>query len=471
MVYELELEAAIRDGNKDKVKQYCERIPWWMREKIRGKFALEIAIEYGHKEIVSLLLEYGGETTLRNDDNKCLKIASEKGFDDIVNLLLDENANLDARRDEALIVASLHGRENVVETLLKRGANVHTQHEQAICNAAWKGHEKTVCLLLEHGANPAGDPSWTKNQPIKLAAKSGHLNVLSVLFSHSPNLSSICMLEKACEKGHLHIVEFFFELYATNSNKNSLEFNNQCSSLEDGLVIATKYGYVDIVKVFLRHGTSISRNAMRATVANHHTSILELFLQQKANVCFNDNELLRYASRTKYDEIVEMLLAHPLVDVHANDDEALRSAAKYGRDKIVRLLLDKGANVHAKHDQALRKASSRGHLKTVELLVHHNANLHAWQNEALRVAAENGHLEVVEYLLEKGARIHACGDQALKDAAANAHTSVAKFLIEKGADVKVLSRSLREEVCKEEDCKERASQKRKKYRKKKQLVI
>ena len=115
-------------------------------------------------------------------------------------------------------------------------------------------------------------------------------------------------------------------------------------------------------------------------------------------------------------------------DVHFNDDQALRFASAYGHLSIVEVLVKAGANVHAKDDEALRLASFYGHLSIVKVLVKAGADVHADNDYALRRASRNGHLSVVEFLVKAGANVHAGNDQALRFASFYGHLSVVEFL-------------------------------------------
>ena len=86
-----------------------------------------------------------------------------------------------------------------------------------------------------------------------------------------------------------------------------------------------------------------------------------------------ENSLI-VASRNGRLDVVRLLLDHG-ANVHANDDQALRFAAYNGHLNVVRLLLDRGANIHARDDNALRSADDHCHQDIVRLLLSRGANI------------------------------------------------------------------------------------------------
>jgi ankyrin repeat protein len=82
-------------------------------------------------------------------------------------------------------------------------------------------------------------------------------------------------------------------------------------------------------------------------------------------------------------------------DIHYNDEENLRWASGYASIDTVKILLDHGANVHAKSDEPLKIACRYGRLDVVKLLVEHGATV---DNKAIAVAKIHDKLDVIEYL-------------------------------------------------------------------------
>jgi serine/threonine-protein phosphatase 6 regulatory ankyrin repeat subunit B len=106
--------------------------------------------------------------------------ASEYGHMDIVKLLVDEGAEL----DETLFKASAGGHLRVVKELLRNGADVNARNYgmiSALGKASSNGHIDVVNELLENGADANyghGRRHWT---PLILASTFDHSDVVKLL--------------------------------------------------------------------------------------------------------------------------------------------------------------------------------------------------------------------------------------------------------------------------------------------------
>ncbi|MGL9757811.1 MAG: ankyrin repeat domain-containing protein [Wolbachia sp.] len=117
---------------------------------------LTIAAEYGHVDIVKVLLEKGANVN-EKDFHGCtaLHFAAKYGHVDIVEVLLKEGAKVDSVdqcKRTPLHNAAENGYANIVNALIKAGANVNEKDFHgctALHVAARSGHEKTVKVLLQ----------------------------------------------------------------------------------------------------------------------------------------------------------------------------------------------------------------------------------------------------------------------------------------------------------------------------------
>jgi len=142
---------------------------------------------------------------------------------------------------------------------------------------------------------------------------------------------------------------------------------------------------------------------------------------------------LKYIGKRSDPKIIQMLLDNG-ANVHADDDSPLRNAAREEYTEIVKVLLDAGADVHTGGDYVLRSAAVLGHTEIVKALLEAGADVHAWDDSPLRSAARKGHTEIVKLLLAAGADVHAYDDIPLISAAEEGHTEIVKLLLEAGAD-------------------------------------
>ena len=96
-------------------------------------------------------------------------------------------------------------------------------------------------------------------------------------------------------------------------------------------------------------------------------------------------------------------------------------------------LVSQGANVRFNGDGALRYASLNGHLEVVKYLVSQGANITANNNWAVRLASKRGHLEVVKYLVSQGVDIQVFIICGVKQASITGHLELVKYLVSQGA--------------------------------------
>ncbi|MBI3554461.1 MAG: ankyrin repeat domain-containing protein [Elusimicrobia bacterium] len=117
----------------------------------------------GHLEIVSYLLDHGGDPNFfKSNDYSPLGAAASKGHLEVARVLLERGAdpNRPCYGGLPLAQAAIAGHEDVVRLLLERGADVNGSQRStfsgtALGAAAYEGHEAIVRLLLERGADPS----------------------------------------------------------------------------------------------------------------------------------------------------------------------------------------------------------------------------------------------------------------------------------------------------------------------------
>lgn len=112
-------------------------------------------------------------------------------------------------------------------------------------------------------------------------------------------------------------------------------------------------------------------------------------------------------------------------DIHYNEDEALELASENNHLPVVDLLLDRGADIT--HVSIPDKS-----LPIIELFLSHN--IRVAEDSALMHASEHGHLDKANFLLEHKANVHALDDRALKLAIIGSHYGMIKLLLDHGAD-------------------------------------
>uniref|UniRef100_A0A674D4Q2 Ankyrin repeat and sterile alpha motif domain containing 1B n=1 Tax=Salmo trutta TaxID=8032 RepID=A0A674D4Q2_SALTR len=120
--------------------------------------ALHCAAQYGHSEVVSILLKELTDPTMRNSrDETPLDLAALYGRLQVVCMLVTAHPNLmsshGTRRHTPLHLAARNGHHSAVHTLLEAGMDVNSQTENgsALHEAALYGKMDVVRLLLDTG--------------------------------------------------------------------------------------------------------------------------------------------------------------------------------------------------------------------------------------------------------------------------------------------------------------------------------
>ncbi len=193
----------------------------------------------------------------------------------------------------------------------------------------------------------------------------------------------------------------------------------------------------------------------------------------------DDETALMIASKKGYLEIVKYLVENDFeVNTRAlfGNETALILASKCGHLEIVDFLISKGADKNTQDYSgftALMWASARGYFKIVQCLVECGADANIinrdrdgwtalemsktdeiWEylsqitnnidkNHALINFAINGNLEKFKYFVEQGANINAtssCGCTSLMLASKYRHLDILKYLVDNGADMNIRDR-------------------------------
>ena len=204
------LFSAVMRGHENVVRNLLAR---GAKIKTHGTSAVHFAAEYGHQEILRLLLEItakdlyndgedmtdelildllnywniGGETPLHK--------AASNGHTAVVGLILEYQVRLDTRTNEsgvgverigytALGLAARGGHLDTVKFLIDKGANIETKTLDVgwgvLHFAAAEGHVAVVQWLLEKGAPPRAEARGGVTA-VQLAALRGHDGVVRAL--------------------------------------------------------------------------------------------------------------------------------------------------------------------------------------------------------------------------------------------------------------------------------------------------
>uniref|UniRef100_A0A803V8T3 Ankyrin 3 n=1 Tax=Ficedula albicollis TaxID=59894 RepID=A0A803V8T3_FICAL len=450
-----------------------------------GFTPLAVALQQGHDQVVSLLLENDtkGKVRLpalhiaaRKDDTKAaalllqndhnadvesksgftpLHIAAHYGNINVATLLLNRGAAVDftARNDiTPLHVASKRGNANMVKLLLDRGAKIDAKTRDGLtplhCGAR-SGHEQVVEMLLDRGAPIL---SKTKNglSPLHMATQGDHLNCVQLLIQHNVPVDDVTndyltALHVAAHCGHYKVAKVLLDKKA---NPNAKALNGFTP-----LHIACKKNRMKVMELLLKHGASIQAVTESGLTPIHvaafmgHVNIVSQLMHHGASpntTNVRGETALHMASRAGQTEVVRHLVQNGAqVEAKAKDDQTpLHISARLGKADIVQQLLQQGASPNAATTSGytpLHLSAREGHEDVASVLLDHGASLSIITKKGftpLHVAAKYGKIEVANLLLQKNASPDASGKSGLTPLHVAAHydnQKVALLLLDQGA--------------------------------------
>lgn len=280
-----------------------------------------------------------------------------------------------------------------------------------------------------------------------LACLSGDLNTVRILLLHI-NVENVQDKEHnfdplviACKYGYVNIV---MELL-----KRKVDVNI-CSFHETPLTAASSEGHLQIVKTLLNTGANVNLNngdktPLSAACEGGHLNVVEELILDGADVNLNkrNKTLLKLAQGninleavTKYKMMVR---AH--LFIHEHYKTPLTAACEMGHLSIVELLINAGANVNLNdgYKTPLTAACGNGHLNVVEELIkaRSNVNLSDGDKTPLTSACGQGNLSVVKELVKHGSDVNLSDREntPLTAACKGGHANVVEELINANADV------------------------------------
>ncbi|CAI7653346.1 unnamed protein product, partial [Penicillium manginii] len=304
---------------------------------------LSYAVQVGHLTLVRWLLEQG--TSLR--DSICLEdrdgltplhYAAFEGNERIVELLISSGADpdhqgcdcMDIAAQTPLMEAARGGQLTVVKMLLGMGADLEEDDGRGMAPLQYAARSGVGEPLRESDYNPS---SFSCNQPgpgwyfdgggYEAPSKSGHprdyLAVVKLLLTSGADpqksyrdhygIPQDGPLYYAAWAGATDIVQLLIDMGADVNNSSA-------DSAYTALHAAVRNGHLDMVEILLAHGAIVNaRDLMKHTPLDRAKFAARLVEQGKrfyedGRVFTERNMLLFQANLSKYQQIVDMLIAH-----------------------------------------------------------------------------------------------------------------------------------------------------------------
>uniref|UniRef100_A0A1X7U7A0 Uncharacterized protein n=2 Tax=Amphimedon queenslandica TaxID=400682 RepID=A0A1X7U7A0_AMPQE len=317
----------------------------------KGKTALMLACERGHKDIVHSLLTAGANVNIQ--DNKgwtALMIASEHNHIPIIHMLLQANANPHLKAlygSNALMIAGYYGNYEVVELLISIGVDYKCQKEDGwntFTFACQNGYTQIVELLLKEKIDPNVQMNYGGNA-FMLACQNGHEQIVKLLLKEQvdPNVQrhdGVNAPMLACKNGHTKVVELLL--------KEQVDPNVRRYDGGNALMLACKNGCTKIVELLLKEQVDPNVqningwNAFMLACLNGHTLIIELLLKKKVDCNLQRHDgvnAFMLACKNGHTHIVEMLLKEQ-IDPNIQDRNGITALMMARHYEIVKLLLE-----------------------------------------------------------------------------------------------------------------------------------
>ena len=424
------------------------------------------ASEYGHSEVVELLLQHPQiDVNKRNDygwtalhrasvtgNSEVVDWTANRGHLEVVELLL-HHPQIDVNIENndgftALYLASRDEHTEVVELLL--------QHQQIDVNkdvdkgwtalnyASRYGHSEVVELLLQHpqidvnkGRNTG--ESGEVNAALILATNYGHSEIVGMLLQHPQIEVNIddkygrTALIRAADSGLPEIVDLLLEHPQIDVNKGRNNEQKQ-TALHD----ASENGHSEVVGLLLKHPqidvnkeNDVGQTALWIASKRVHINVIDILL-------INPEIDVLKGFIMNDDDIGKLIFGHDNLTVN---EEFLFNTVMGNLIGVYKQLEDNETIIDYSDERgmtALIWASKNGYLEIVRLLLNTSqADINMERKSdgatALMLASYNRHTEVVEILLNQknidiGKKTTSKGDSALLMASYKGHEDVVKLL-------------------------------------------
>jgi len=424
-------------------------------QRLDGFSALHFVSQNGYIDIVKILLDYGADIEIKNIEG-CTPFwfAAAKGQTDVVRALLSAGADVNTQRIDgisAISFASQQGHIDVIKILIDNGAVIEKRDFRGstpLSRAAVFGQTYTVPALVSDVANVYPQPSNSS-----FPGEERYINVAKTLLDKGANVENKDMdgctpLLLAASMGGTGLVR---ELLRDGADVNAQRYNGASA-----LGLACREGYIDTVNALLNHGAHIEtrdnfgHTPLWIAAANGQTNVLSVLVSAGADVTTGATSLV-IASRRGYVDIVRILLVNG-IDIETADEKGFKPlwlAAASGQAHVVRELVSSGADVTDVNTQringlsALNLAIYGGFVDTVKILIDSGADVESRNKDGstpLWFAAFHGQTDIVHALVSAGADVNTQrndGFSALSVASHEGFIDIVNFLLENCTDIEI----------------------------------
>ncbi|XP_037701469.1 ankyrin repeat and sterile alpha motif domain-containing protein 1B isoform X4 [Choloepus didactylus] len=225
--------------------------------------ALHCAAQYGHSEVVAVLLEELTDPTIRNSKLETpLDLAALYGRLRVVKMIISAHPNLmscNTRKHTPLHLAARNGHKAVVQVLLEAGMDVSCQTEKgsALHEAALFGKVDVVRVLLETGidANIKDSLGRTVLDILKEHPSQKSLQIATLLQEYLEGVGRSAVLEEHVQEGTLQETRTSSPVGSPSQKTKSETVTGELSKLLDEIKLCQEkdYSFEDLCHTISDH--------------------------------------------------------------------------------------------------------------------------------------------------------------------------------------------------------------------------
>ncbi|OBS20375.1 hypothetical protein FPOA_06748 [Fusarium poae] len=401
--------------------------------------------KHGNVIQITRLLDEGVDIhVLSTFGRSALSVAAEYGHQDVINLVLARGGILDfqdASGETALWWASHCNHIGVVQRLLELGAQVDLTDSDGntpLCVACQKGLVNIVKCLLEAGSDPNTMTNYGMT-PLLLAATANHMDVVGLLIGKgfvTAEQTGPAINGGTGSDGLINIMRHFCDLYGRDRKFEHLGLDK---NIAKNASHPRQYGttHYDSVESLIFEDESLEYASSEQN---------EIDSPDNGGDPIYGEHLALAASKGHVPEMLSLIKAGANVDGSNRVAIPLLCAAFQNEERAVKTLIENGAQVDRvdhRQNTALCIAAHQGYTTIINLLCQYNANIdHKGENEMTPIAFAvlGEHADAVEILLDRGARTEfRDGNLNLLDGAVfRGSEPVIEVLLRKGAKVRAV---------------------------------
>jgi cytohesin len=313
---DISIRKAVESGNLKAVKQHIAAGANLNKKDFKeGITLLHRAADYGHKEIVELLIANGADVNVGRTllDNEMKIYYGETPLDNALSVWEDDSPEVKAAKketakllrkhggktreelgaEESIHIAARAGHIEAVKKHLTGGVDVNAKQQRsgdaALHNAANGGHKEIVELLIAAGADVKLEDSWGQSS-LHNAANNGHKEIVELLIAKGADVNAKdedgkTPLDDANEVWEDASPE---DKAAKKEIATLLRKHGGKSGAEDSIHAAAWVGNVEAVQQHLDSGVDVNtknklgRTPMLYAIQGGHKEIAELLISKGA---------------------------------------------------------------------------------------------------------------------------------------------------------------------------------------------